>query len=57
MKEVPTCKYCGSKDVLADAYAQWNEEKDEWEIANVFDEKGAFCPECDGETAIKWREK
>jgi len=35
-------KYCGSEDVLADAFAHWNEEKDEWEVAGIFD-KGAYC--------------
>jgi len=45
------CRECGSTDVVADAYAAWDTEKQEWTVANVF-EKGAYCDECDGETRI-----
>lgn len=46
------CEHCGSDDVLADAYAEWNDELQTWEVANVFD-KGAHCHACDGETRLE----
>jgi hypothetical protein len=46
------CDECGSDSVLADAYAQWDIEKQDWTVANVFD-KGAFCPDCDGDARIE----
>jgi|2_EtaG_2_1085320.scaffolds.fasta_scaffold354327_1 hypothetical protein len=46
------CRYCGSENVLADAYAQWNKEDQEWEVRTVYD-KGHYCDDCDGETSIK----
>jgi hypothetical protein len=45
------CDECGSEDVLADAYAQWDIDQQDWVVANVFD-KGAFCPDCDGDARI-----
>ncbi len=45
------CKECGSEDVLCDAYAEWNYDKQEWVLQNTFD-KGAYCNQCDGETRI-----
>lgn len=45
------CRECGSEDVLADAYAEWNVELQQWEVQNVFD-KGSFCQQCDGECRI-----
>ena len=46
------CSTCGSENVLADAYAQWNVEKQDWELANVFD-KNSYCGgKCDGECNI-----
>jgi hypothetical protein len=53
-KVQPVCNRCGSADILADAYASWNFETQEWEISQAFD-KGAFCPDCDGETKIHWK--
>lgn len=49
MKKV--CKYCGSTDVVADTFARWDEEKNDWIVDSVYD-KGAYCNECDGETTI-----
>jgi hypothetical protein len=46
------CRECGSEDVLADAFAEWNVEKQEWEINNIFD-KGAYCNSCDEESRIE----
>ena len=46
------CAHCGSDDVRADAYAEWDVEAQKWEIAQTF-EKGAYCNKCDGETRIE----
>lgn len=44
------CKYCGSTDVLKDAWAEWDEEKQEWVLSDVYDDD--FCVVCDDETTI-----
>ncbi len=49
------CKECGSDDVLCDAYAVWDVDTQQWEVANTFD-KGAYCNECDGETRLEQEE-
>lgn len=46
------CRHCGSEDVLADAYAEWDVEEQKWVISNIFD-KGAYCNSCDGESRIE----
>jgi hypothetical protein len=47
------CSTCGSERVLADAFARWNYENQEWELQNTFD-KGSYCEgECDGECRIE----
>lgn len=46
------CSECGSDDVLADAYAEWDEEHQRWELTDTFD-KGAHCNACDGETRLE----
>ena len=52
-KQKPVCNRCGSSDVLADAYASWNMETQDWELASTFD-KGSYCEACDGETRLEW---
>jgi hypothetical protein len=44
------CCYCGSSDVLRDAWAEWDANRQEW----VLGETAAieFCRECDGETSL-----
>lgn len=54
-KEKPVCANCGSDDVKADAYADWNIETQRWEVANIFD-KGSYCCTCDGECRLEWVE-
>lgn len=49
------CKYCGSEQVRADAYAVWDFELQDWVVAETFD-KGAYCGNCDGETKIVEKE-
>lgn len=50
VKELRICRKCGSQDVVKDAWAKWNIEKQEWVLDNVFD--AAFCNSCEGETTI-----
>tara|TARA_R110000868_G_scaffold300126_1_gene560527 strand:+ start:52623 stop:52814 length:192 start_codon:yes stop_codon:yes gene_type:complete len=52
MKTRHMCSVCSSEDILADAYAEWNIEKQEWQLQNVFDYSGAFCNACDGPTTL-----
>ncbi len=51
----PVCSSCGSPDVAADAYAEWDRSKESWVLQNVFD-KGAFCNDCGGETSLEWED-
>jgi hypothetical protein len=44
------CATCGSEDVLKDAWAAWDEDKQEWVLRSVYD--AAYCEKCDGETTI-----
>lgn len=53
-KMIAVCRYCGSDDVLADAFARWNVDGQQWEIGDVYD-KGAFCHKCDGETRVEFK--
>jgi hypothetical protein len=46
--------HCGSEDVFADSYAEWNIGSQAWEVVETFD-KGAYCNKCDGETRIEER--
>lgn len=46
------CRECGSGDVRADAYAEWDDDAQVWQIFITFD-KGAFCNACDGETRLE----
>lgn len=46
------CSTCGSDKVLADAFAHWNVEEQQWELQNTFD-KGSYCEgACDGPCRI-----
>lgn len=49
------CTECGSTNILADAFARWNESGQYWEIDNVFDD--FYCEDCDGEAGVEDREK
>jgi hypothetical protein len=44
------CGTCGSTDVSRDAWADWNVERQEWELRVAFDY--ARCHACDGETRL-----
>lgn len=45
-KQKVVCKYCGSDDVLQDAYVKCNDPKD----VTLLDD--FFCRYCDGETSV-----
>lgn len=45
------CKHCGSSDVSKDAYAVWDEDKQEW-VLDIFHDSNGYCEECNGETTI-----
>jgi len=50
MKLQMCCSECGSKDVLVDAWASWDEVNQEWELSSTFDQ--AFCEDYNSETSI-----
>ena len=50
----PECATCGSDQVMHDAYAYWDYQKQSWELHSTYDY--VFCPECEGETSINWVE-
>ena len=35
--KTPTCPYCGSDEIVADALAAWNEETGDWELHSTYD--------------------
>lgn len=45
------CKDCGSTLVTRDAWAEWDEDRQEWALGAVYDY--AYCHKCDGETRIQ----
>ena len=48
MKQRIVCSECGSKNVLFDAWAWWDEDKQTFVLDEVFDY--CFCADCDSET-------
>jgi hypothetical protein len=48
----PVCAVCGSENVVADAWAEWDVEKQDWELRSTFDDK--FCEDCEGECSVDW---
>lgn len=45
------CAACGSHNVKRDAWAEWNEETQAWELGTVFD--AGHCDDCDGAATLK----
>ena len=45
------CSFCGSENVLVDAWAAWDVAKQTWQLSNVFD--AGYCEDCDGEASLK----
>jgi hypothetical protein len=50
-KQIWVCSTCGSPNVVSDATATWNVERQEWELGDVCD--GEFCEDCGGETRVE----
>ena len=48
----PVCRECGSDDVIADAFAAWDVETQQWKVTQAF-EKGGCCEAC-GEQDIRF---
>lgn len=48
----PTCDYCGSRDVVFDAWAEYDPEEGRMVLNDVFQQ--AFCQKCDGETTVSY---
>ena len=44
------CSNCGGQDIRADAYAEWNFERQEWELSCVFDPR--ICEDCGYEVNV-----
>ena len=44
------CSNCGGQNIRADAYAEWNFERQEWELSNVFDAR--ICDDCGHEVSV-----
>lgn len=40
----PVCRSCGSKDITVGAEAEWNDEKQEWQIVTTYDDY--TCADC-----------
>jgi hypothetical protein len=49
-----TCRWCGSDDVMLDAWAKWDQRRQEWTLTETFQE--GYCRRCDGETRLIERE-
>lgn len=52
MKIKKVCSYCGSENILFDAYAKWDVEKQEYVHDDVL-YGNVFCEECKGECSVR----
>ena len=50
MKLRHVCSSCGSDEVFGDAWASWDEAKQEWVLENIYD--NAYCNICEHETSL-----
>lgn len=52
----PHCPYCDSTNVKADAFAEWDNEKQEWVLSDTYDNK--FCSDCERDIkAAVWKDE
>lgn len=51
LKTAMVCTCCGSTDVRADAWAEWDIDAGEWVLSSTYDNK--WCESCEGETRLK----
>ena len=42
-RSTPVCSHCRSDDIISQATAQWSNESQEWELADIFDD---ICGSC-----------
>ena len=54
MKVTMNCGVCGGTHVFRDAWAEWDDNKQEWVLQNVFDY--AYCEDCEQDTHIVEKE-
>lgn len=50
MKKKPACGYCGSGNVVLDAWAEWNVEAQEWTLGCLFDD--FWCQDCGSDCSV-----
>lgn len=50
MKLQMTCAHCGGVNVVRDAWASWDIDKQDWVLENIFDY--TYCTDCENETSI-----
>ena len=50
MKITKVCKECGSEQVMLDAWAAWDVDKQEWTLYDVFPD--SWCETCEGVCTI-----
>jgi len=51
LKTACICSTCGSTDVRADAWAEWDIETGQWVLSSTYDNK--WCETCEGETKLR----
>jgi hypothetical protein len=51
MRVTYVCETCGGKTVTRDAWAEWDEEQQDWVLGAAFDY--AFCHDCEEETNLE----
>lgn len=49
----PVCSKCGSDNVRADAYADFDVETQSWNLIEAYD-KNAYCCDCDSYMTLTW---
>lgn len=51
-KQHPICRHCKGENILADAYAEWDEDAGNWSLTTTFD--NYICNDCGGECRVEW---
>ncbi|MEM7242985.1 MAG: DUF3768 domain-containing protein [Pseudomonadota bacterium] len=49
----PSCRLCGSEEMLRDANASWSKISNEWELSNIYDH--FECNACGNEITPEWQ--
>lgn len=52
MKEKPICPACGSDEIRADSFAEWNIEEQQWQLSSTYDD--CYCENCDRTGRPQW---